>query len=119
VRRSEAEEIVKMWALGEGKIFKYPRPLLPDEYVVLKKEHYNLYKFSPKDSTYQLKDFDRDTLILALVNEELVYIKDHTYRTNTKTLKTGGCDCGAWILRDSKYLHDEKCPCYKDKNKQD
>jgi hypothetical protein len=111
MRRSEAEELIRMWWLGDGKVFKYVRFLMPDEYVVFRRNEKE-YIFD-KTSTYKLKDMNEDDFVKMLINADLVYVRDFTYSVNLLHMKTGGCLCGCWILKDNASFHDEKCPLYR------
>jgi hypothetical protein len=112
MRRSEAEDLVRTWHSSEGKVFRYARSLLPDEYVVFHKVG-PVFSCDSKLSTRLLPDCSKDEFILMLINGDLNYVRDMTYSVSPLFMKTGGCQCGVWILKDSEYLHDVGCPKYK------
>lgn len=114
--RSDAENFLKLWDSGP-KVFKYRRALVPIEYVVFRKvnegDYTYYYEFEPTKSTYpDLKNLEEDVFLKMLANEELVFAKDWGWNTNTRDMKTGGCTCGAWAVRESERLHDRKCPLH-------
>jgi hypothetical protein len=115
MRRSEAEELMRLWSDKDRKIFKYPRPLFPNEYVVFQRDGEN-FPCDRKKSTYTLPDMPRDGIVGLMINEEIIYIRDFTTWGPTPiSLKTNNCNCGCWIIKDSDYMHDEKCPCFRRK----
>jgi len=121
--QSLAEDQLRLWYEGSEKIYKYRREFVPPEYVVYKKEAGAseqpdpTYRFIKEKSTYQLDDLSQESFIKKLCSEELVYERDVGWNADPKKLKTGGCDCGAWILKDNEALHDNRCPLYKGKYK--
>lgn len=113
--RSDAENFLEMWSEGESKIFRYLRPLVPNEYVVYRKSNLGsfVYEYEPEPtkSTYtNLKKMDHDKFLKAVANEELIYVRPWTWQSNTREMKTGGCTCGSWAVRESERIHDRKCP---------
>lgn len=112
--RSDAEDFLKRWSFVDKKVFLYKYPLAPDEYVVFSRDRNNdVYMAHHGDSTYKMKDLDFNEFARLLIIGELRYLQDHNWGTNAKNMKTGGCNCGSWILRDNEYMHDVKCPRYK------
>lgn len=113
--RSEAEDLMRHWSDKDGKIFKYFRPFMPDEYVVFIRDG-DRYKCDKKTTTYVMRDVERNDFIKLLTSRELIFVKDYTiWGPSPLKMKTNGCDCGIWILKDNEYMHDAKCPCYKPK----
>ena len=116
MRRSDAEQFLQFWDSSTCKVFRYLRPLVPNEYVVFRKlslDSLNAYEPAPEKSTYIcLKTMDEETFIKALLREEFIYVKDWTWQTDTRQMKTGGCTCGAWAVRESERIHDAKCPLH-------
>ena len=115
MRRSEAEEQIKWWSIGDRKIFKYVRFLVPNEYVTFKADANKMVRHEPQYSTYVLSDTNTEDLTKMLMSGELVYVKDLGYESYAAivSMKTGGCQCGSWVISDNEYLHSEKCPKYK------
>lgn len=109
MRRSDAEGRLQLWSFGEKKIFRLSQPLAPDEYLVFSRESEENYKFHRDLSTCKFRDLDHDKFVLMMINYELAYHGDHMFSSNTRTLKTGGCTCGSWILKDNEFLHTEGC----------
>lgn len=113
--KSDAEQFLENWSEHESKIFRYVRPLFPTEYVVFRKVGVGNFVFEyepePEKSTYIcLKKMDAEKFIKMLALEELVYVRPWNWQLNTREMKTGGCTCGAWVLRESERIHDRKCP---------
>lgn len=113
MRRSDAEDRLKAWYDGDRKVFRYFRALAPTEYVVFGKESNEQFRAHPDVSTYKLPDMDAETFIRMMMSGELTYDRDHTYSCDTHYLKTGGCTCGSWVLRDNDYLHTPGCKKYR------
>lgn len=120
MQRSVAEEHLRLWHDGNEKIYRYRREFVPPEFVVYRKTGGSfaypdiVYKINNEKSTYKLGDLPQDDFIKLLCNEELVYEKDYMgWNSDVLKLKTGGCDCGVWIIRDSEGMHNDKCPLYR------
>lgn len=111
--RSSAEDRLTSWFIADRKVFKYIRHLVPTEYLVFSKESENHFKFHASDSTYKFKDLDMKQFALLMIQGELAYDRDFTFSTDTRSIKTGNCVCGSWILTDNEYLHTEGCPRYR------
>lgn len=115
MRRSDADDLMRLWSNQDKKIFRYPRPFVPDEYVVYQRD-LDRYLCDKKNSTYKLADTNRDGVVRLLINEEIIFIRDFTtWGPTPLAMKTGNCDCGVWVIKDSDYMHDRKCPRYKEK----
>lgn len=117
MRRSDAEQFFKFWDHASCKVFRYLRALVPNEYVVFRKvdtgNFVYVYEPAPEKSTYtNLKTMDEEQFTKALCREEFIYVKDWTWQTDTRHMKTGGCNCGAWAVRESERIHDLKCPLH-------
>lgn len=119
MQRSVAEDFLRIWYDGSEKIFRYRREFAPHEFLVFVKSGGSYgspeatYRFVEERSTYNLGDISLDTLIKMMCNEELVYERDCGFHTDTMKMKTGGCDCGSWIIKDSEYMHNERCPLHR------
>lgn len=118
--QSQAKDVVNYWLVNDEKLFSYHTPLWPTEYVTFKKipvyENGLLiggrYKCTTSNSTMDLGEMDEEDFVKLLCSERLVLYNG--WAKSAKDLKTGGCNCGAWILKDSTYLHDIKCYLWKD-----
>lgn len=106
----------------DARIYKYFRGLLPAEYVTFKKTEIDMsdpddprctFECDMTRSTYDLGVIGYQRFLMMVSNEEIIYQKDHSYYSDVHQLKTGGCDCGAWVLPDNTYLHNLKCPKYR------
>lgn len=113
MQRSDAEERMKLWYVGDKKIFKYVRFLAPTEYVVFQKDSENKFRALPDVSTYKLVDLDAEGFSKMLVRDELIFDREFQYSSDTHALKTGNCRCGSWILSNNEFLHTEGCPKHK------
>lgn len=116
--KSDAEHFLEMWSEGEGKIFRYHRPLVPTEYVVFNKVNIGgfVFEYEPdaEKSTYiYLIKMDQETFVKKLAIEEFVYVRPWNWQVSTRDMKTGGCTCGAWAVRESERIHDRECPLNK------
>ena len=113
MRRSDAEDRLRLWFVGDKKIFKYVRFLAPTEYVVYIKDSDNKFRALPDVSTYEMEDLDAEEFSKLLMMQELVFDREFQYGSDTHGLKTGNCSCGSWILPDNEYLHTEGCRKHK------
>jgi len=113
MRRSDAEDRLKLWYTGDKKIFKYVRFLAPTEYVVFQKDSENKFRALPDVSTYKMEDLDMEAFSKMLMRYDLIFDREFQYSSDTHSLKTGGCTCGSWILSDNEYLHTEGCRKHK------
>lgn len=99
MRTSDAEYILHDWLLSVFKIFKWVR-LGPVEFVCIKKIDDNSYETIPDKSSYDLGKFDKEHLLKLLTSGELVFTENYLWTTGLR-MKTGGCECGAWAIKDS------------------
>ena len=114
--QNDLNEFMNNWTHTTRNVFKYVRPLVPDEYIVI--EHSgDLFVCLPDVSTYMLKPMDEEIIRKMLGSNELIYKCWYYDGLNVRDLKTGSCVCGSWILNDNKYLHNSDCPCYHDKSR--
>jgi len=115
VRRSECEDVIRSWTDHGVKIFKYRRELAPNEYISFRKINLGpsteeqFFEAEKENSTYVLPRMDYEAFIKLMMLEELIYEKDWTWSTDVRKMKTGGCTCGAWVLKDNTYLHHPTC----------
>jgi len=114
--KSQIEEFFNDWKDGYTFMFEYKRGLAPSEFVSFRR-NYNFFEFQTSDSTYKMKSMDKDEFSKLLSSGELVHTKTAGWGKTALNMKTGNCNCGAWILSDNKYLHDQKCPLYLDPHK--
>lgn len=113
MQRSDAEERLRLWYVGDKKIFKYVRFLAPTEYVVFQKDSDNKYRALQNVSTYKLEDLDAEGFSKMLMSHALIFDREFLYSSDTHALKTGDCTCGSWILPNNEYLHTVGCRKHK------
>lgn len=120
--KSEAAQSLKIWNTLDARVYRYSMSLRPAEFVTFRKTDMDLsdpenprcnFICDPSRSTYDLGTIEYDKFLRMVSNEILTYHKDHSYNTDVHSIKTGGCECGAWILKDSVYLHHKDCPKYR------
>jgi hypothetical protein len=115
---SEAKDFLTFWDSEVSKTFVY------NDGEFIKNEYLKIVKYYDKEGNIYLIDgsstyFPNNKL--RLTEEELIKMltKKHLeVRSNfrydsPRTLKTGGCECGAYVLKDNTYLHSKWCPMHK------
>lgn len=109
--RSDAEEKLKFWKAGERKIFRYRRFLFPDEYITFRRTPTDGMETDVDNSTYKnLQLLDKDAFLRLMMNEELIYVGEPGWSNNVTDMKTGGCTCGIWLIKDNAGLtHSDYC----------
>jgi hypothetical protein len=95
--KTEVDYFLKDWWSGSGKIFRYIREFMPDEYVLIYKRSEDSYIVDPT-STYKLKDMNADSMCKMLQSRDLVHYTDSVISKSCRDIKTGGCDCGGWAV---------------------
>jgi hypothetical protein len=107
---SELEDFYSSWRIQDPKVFKLRVWVDQYEYITMTKDSENLVRTDPERSTTTLKLLDKNDFLRMLGSDEISYVKDWTWHTDTKEMKTGGCTCGAWVLKDNEYLHRKESP---------
>lgn len=120
--KSEVEHLLKLWSAHELKIYKWQKIIGMWEYITFRKSVYidtnKMYFDQDREkSTCAFPSTKEEDMIKMISNGELIYVKDWTWSADILKLKTGGCTCGAWVMKDNTYFHDLKCPLYKDPEK--
>ncbi|GEM_PF-6599429 len=115
--KSQIEDFFIDWPNGYTYIFEYKRYIVPSEYVSFKKDGDQLL-FQSDDSTYQMKSMPKTEFSKFLSSGELIHTKTAGWGRSALNMKTGNCNCGAWVLSDNKYLHNDQCPLYLNPHKQ-
>lgn len=112
--KTAAEEFLDNWPASDIKLFKLEREFLPLEYISIRKHHSNSYQVEAQYSSTSFEPsvecFNKEEMLEIVTKERLKYFRPWRWGDTAKDLKTGGCDCGAWILKDGANLHDSKCP---------
>ena len=112
---SDIDEFISNWDSGKANLFKYSRPLVPDEYIAIEMRD-DMFVSLPV-STYVLKPMDLELMRKMMGAGELTYKCWYYEGLDVRSYKTGNCNCGSWILKENKYLHNTDCPCYCDPDK--
>src|SRR5579871_6810717 len=92
--KADAETILLNWWTGSGKVFRYKREFMFDEFILIYKRG-EMFVVD-QTSTYQIKDMDSAGLISMLQRGELIYFGEPRFGETCRDIKTGGCDCGWW-----------------------
>ena len=108
---SELESFMEIWGEDHANVFKYSRPLVPNEYVVIRKNG-KAFTSVTGESTYLLKTMDEELMRKMLSTDELVYKCWWYSGLVVRDFKTDSCCCGAWILSDGHNQHSRECPKY-------
>lgn len=119
------EEIVDLftkWEYGRKKIFLYKREGALTEYLLLTYNEDQSITTDYEKSTYYYNLYNRDHMTSLLRNGSLKYVKEYYFDKSLVELKTGGCECGAWVINSSKappnldeIKHSDYCPLSKSK----
>jgi hypothetical protein len=104
---TEVEHFLNDWWIDSGKVFRYIREFMFDEYILVFKKSYEPAFVVDITSTYKLSDMNRDAISYKLRVGELVYSGEQKFGIDCKTMKTGGCECAAWIKPGS--IHSDWC----------
>lgn len=106
--KEEAEEFVEQWWMSNEKIFKYRREFFADDYVVIAKKEDGIFPVDTTRSTYKkFTKFYRAEIIKMLMDQTLVYYSDNRSSIDCVYLKTGGCECGAYL--NINWGHSQSC----------
>lgn len=108
--QSEAEAFFNEWKIHDAKVFKYRTWIDRYEYVTLTKSIEGVLEPDIARSTFECKKIKKDEFVGLMTSEELKFIREWTWHVDVKEMKTGGCTCGAWILKDNTYLHYAGAP---------
>jgi hypothetical protein len=114
----EAADFLMLWDSDSHKTFTYTDgEFVTNEYLKIVKYFDtagNIYLIDGS-STYFPNNklrLTEDDIKKMLTQKHLVVKGNYSYET-PKSLKTGGCECGAYVLKDNKYLHSKWCPLHK------
>lgn len=123
---TQAKYMLSNWGGHERKIFKYIRHPMPTEYIVLSKDYAvmpdnngdfknTLVFISHEKSTFILPKLTEADIIRMMMRGELEYEREYNEYVDVTRHKTGGCDCGAWIigLDEAFYQHSTWCSLYR------
>lgn len=110
--KTEAEEFLEKWWHIHSYVFRFRREFLSDEYIIISKADPNSYVPDKANSTFRLEPMDRATILTMIMSNQLVYVSEKSWSTDCRTLKTGGCECGAWKIKDTPG-HSDWCKLYK------
>lgn len=100
--KSDAELLINSWWVSSAKVFRYIREFLFDEYILIYKKSSEEFRVDPT-STFQLPDMDLETISKMLQRGELIYFSDPRFGETPREIKTGGCDCGTWWMKEAKH----------------
>jgi len=94
--KSLVERFLDDWSVGLNRVFRYYQEFMPTDYLLIRCE--SLDKFLvDKTSTTIIPDMTKDELIKLMCKETLEFYASPIW-ADLHFLKTGGCDCGGWIL---------------------
>ena len=104
---TEVEEFFVSWWSTSGKVFRYVREFMFDEYILISKRSYEPMFVVDITSTYRLPNMTKEEMSEKLRNGVLVYSSDPKMGISCTDMKTGGCECGSWW--DSTMRHADYC----------
>lgn len=104
---TEVEDFIKGWWSTSGKVFRYIREFMFDEYILIYIRTFEPMFVVDITSTYKMPDLTREEMYRMLQRGELVYSTDYKSSIDCTTMKTGGCECGSWW--DPSMRHAEYC----------
>jgi hypothetical protein len=107
---------INHWTVGQSRIYKYRRAFTPPEFITIVRQHDNIFKALPTQSTYDLGELALDKIQSMIRSLELVLYSDSSWSIDVHFLKTGGCDMGCWAT-SSPNDHSPNCRLYRGKPK--
>jgi len=111
--QSELEDHINNWAQEEVRVYRYRLGLYEPHVVSLVREG-DLFKIVSQYSTYtKTLIFNKSELEKELQTKILIFHKNWHYGIDHVRLRTGGCTCGAFLLRYPD-MHYRDCDLYKE-----
>lgn len=109
--KSELEHHVNEWPEGETRVYRFKMGIYIPHVVSIIREK-NIYKCVKEGSTYKdYPDSNSQELMDAISTNRLTYHDTYRWHFDPVRLRTGGCDCGAFITTEPN-LHSPICNLY-------
>lgn len=106
---SAAQEILDGWTDDTRKVFYYYNNVYSPDVVILLRVDKDKYICDKYQSSTEIDDMNEETLLKQLTKESLVFIENFNYYMDYTQLRTGGCQCGAWLSHEKEH-HSFWCP---------
>lgn len=108
--QSELENHIKFWPQNQSRIYRYRLGFYEPHVLTLVREG-DLFKIVPEYSTIKSYPVQSDeSLFKEIATNVLVFHGEPYYGFDPVRLRTGGCECGAFINNS---MHYRNCPLYR------